>query len=86
MPALRFLGRRCGILGLAQTFAAQQEDLRVFDQAVGDGGGDGGVEEDVPPVGERCVRCNNCRAFLAVSCGDDLIEKIGGLLIKGQIA
>jgi hypothetical protein len=85
-PALGFFGWRIGILGLAQTLAAQQEDLGVFHQAVRDRGGDRGVEEDVAPVGERCVRCNNRRAFLAVPRRDDLIEEIGGLLVEGQIA
>jgi hypothetical protein len=37
-----------GIPGLAQTLAAQQENLGVFYQAVGDRGGDRGVEQDVP--------------------------------------
>jgi hypothetical protein len=52
-PALGFFGRRNRILiGLTQAVAAQQEDLGVFHQTVGDGGGDGRVEEDVAPVGE----------------------------------
>jgi hypothetical protein len=86
VPALGFLSRRIGIFGFAQTFATQQEDLGVFHQTVSDRGGDRGVEEDVPPVGERCVGCNNRRAFLAVACRDDLIEEIGGLLIEGKIS
>ena len=49
----QLLGRRIRILGLAQAVAAQQEDLGVLHQAVGDGGGDGRIEEDVAPVGER---------------------------------
>src|SRR5215510_15588700 len=40
VPALGFLGRRCGSFGLAQTVATQQEDLGVFHQAVSDGGRD----------------------------------------------
>ena len=49
-PALWF-GRRIGILvGLAQAVAAQQKDLGVFDEAIGNGGGDGRIEEDVAPV------------------------------------
>ena len=43
------------LVGLAQAVAAEQEDLGVFDQPVGDGGGDGRIEEDVAPVGERRV-------------------------------
>ena len=83
---MQLLGRRIRILGLAQAVAAQQEDLGVLHQPVGDGGGDGGVEEDVAPVGERCVRSNNRGTFLAVTGGDDLIEEIRGLLVEGQIA
>ena len=53
---LGFFGRRIGsLIGLAQAVAAEQEDLGVFHQAVGDSGGDGRIEEDVAPVGERCV-------------------------------
>src|SRR5712692_8441581 len=85
-PALRFLSRRIGILvGLPQAVAAQQEDLGVFYQAVGDGGGDGRIEEDVAPVGERCIGGNDGRTLLAVTCGDHLIEEIGSLLIEGQV-
>ena len=75
-----------GFLGFAEAVAAEQEDLGVLDQPVGDGGGDGRVEEDVAPVGERCVGGDDCGAFLAVAGGDDLIEEIRGLLIEGQVA
>ena len=51
----QLLGRRIEVLGLAEAISAQQEDFGVFHEAVGDGGGDGRVEEDVAPVGERCV-------------------------------
>ena len=73
-------------VAFAEALAAEQEDLGVFHQAVGDGGGDGGVVEDVAPVGERCVSCNDSRALLAVAGGDDLIEEIRGLLIEGKIS
>src|SRR5580765_7433428 len=85
-PALGLLGRRIGVFGLTQTVAAQQEDLGVFYQAVGDSRGDGRIEKDVSPIGERCVRCNDRGTLLAVARGDDLIEEVGGLLIEGQIS
>jgi hypothetical protein len=84
-PALGFFGRRIGVLGLAQTLAAQQEDFGIFYQAVGDGGRDRGVEEDVAPVGKRCVRGDDGGTFLAVASGDHLVEEIRGLLIEGQV-
>ena len=62
--SLRFFGRRIGsLIGFAQAVAAEQEDLGVFHQAVGDSGGDGGIEEDVAPVGERCVRGDDSRTL-----------------------
>ena len=82
-PKLR--GRRMRIFGLSQAVATQQKNLGIFYQAVGDGGGDGRVEEDVAPVGERSVRGDNGGTLLAVPCGDDLIKQIRGLLIEGQI-
>ena len=43
------LGRRFWTLaGLAQTVPAQQKDLGVLHQTIGDGGGDGRIKEDVP--------------------------------------
>ena len=50
------LFRRIGVsAGLAQTVAAQQEDLGVFDQPVGNRSGDGRIKEDIAPVGKGCV-------------------------------
>ena len=51
-----------------------------------DGGRDGGIEEDVPPVGERCIGGNDGGTFLAVTRGDHLIEEIRSLLIEGQVS
>ena len=50
---LRFLGRR--ILGFTQAIAAEQKDLGVLHQPVGDGSGDGRVEENVSPIGKGRV-------------------------------
>jgi hypothetical protein len=50
-------GRRRALLSFAQAFSTQQKDLGVFHQPVGDGGGDGGVVEDVAPGGERSIGC-----------------------------
>src|SRR5262245_55442361 len=76
------LGRRRGsVLGLAQTVACKQQDLGVFDEAVYDGSGNSGVEEDVAPVGECSIGRDQCRSFLAVPVRNDLVEQIGCLLI-----
>jgi len=48
------VGRRA-LIGFAKAFAPRKDDLGVFDQAVGDGRRDGGVVEDIPPVGKGCV-------------------------------
>jgi hypothetical protein len=80
------LGRRIGILvGFAKTVAAQQEDLRVFDEAVGDGSSNGGIEQNVAPVGERSVGSDDGGAFVTVTSRYDLVKEIGGLLIERQI-
>ena len=87
MIGASLLGRRIGILvGLAQTVAAQQEDLGVFDEPVGDGGGDGRIKEDVAPVGKRSIGRDDCTALVAVARGDDLIKQIRRVLIEGQIS
>jgi hypothetical protein len=84
---MELLFRRGGVLaGLAQTIATQQEDLGVLHQAVGDGRGNGGVKEDVAPVGKWCVRSDDRGTLLTVPRGDDLIKKIGSLLIEREIA
>lgn len=80
-------GWRIGMLvGFAQTIAAEQEDLGVFNETVGDGGGDGCIKEDVAPVGERGVGCNDGRSFVAMAGRDHLIEKVGGLLVESEIS
>src|ERR1039458_2886716 len=77
------LGRRIGILvGFAKTIAAQQEDLGVFDEPVGDGR----IKEDVAPVGERSIGRNYRRAFVAVARRDHLIKEVGGLLVESQVS
>ena len=74
---------RIGIsIAFAEAVAAEQEDLGVFDQAIGDGSGDGGVVEDVAPVGEGCFGNDDGRALLAMTCGDYLIEEIRALLVE----
>jgi len=71
---------------LWEAFASQKEDLGVFHQAIGDGSGDGGVVEDVAPVGKGCVGRNERAALMAMAGGDDLIEEVGSLLIERKIA
>jgi hypothetical protein len=79
--------RRTGVLaGLAQTVAAEQKYLGVLDQAVGNRSRDGGVEEDVAPVGKRYVRGNDRRSLLSMARGDDLIKEIRSLLVESQIS
>jgi hypothetical protein len=52
----KLFGWRIRILvGLTEAIAPEQEDLGVLDEAVGDRRGDGRIEEDVAPVGERRV-------------------------------
>ena len=63
--------RRIRILvGLAQTVAAKQKDLGVFDKPIGNGGGDGRIKEDVAPVGKRSIRCDDRTSFAAVARRD----------------
>src|SRR5229473_617617 len=78
-----FGGRRIRIsVAFAKAVATEQEDLGVLDQPVGDGGSDGGVVEDVAPVGEGCVSGNDGGSFVAVARGDDLVKEIRALLIE----
>ena len=70
----------------AKAFTSEEEDLGVFHQAIGNGGSDGGVVEDVAPVGERCVGRNERAALIAMAGGDDLIEEVGSLLIERKIS
>ena len=81
----RLLGWLIRILGLTEAVAPEHEDLGVLDEPVSDGRGDGRIEENVAPVGEWCVGGYDCRAFLAVASGDDLIEEVRRLLVEGQI-
>src|SRR5260370_3011937 len=81
----------CNWWGLAliwfpQAVAAEEEDFGVLHQAVGDGGGDGGVVQDIAPVGERCVGRDGSRTALAMARGDHLIEEVGSLLVEREVA
>ena len=78
--------RRRALIGFAKAFAAEQDDLGVFDQAVGDGRRDGGVVEDIPPVGKCCVGGDERTSLVAVTSGNDLIEQIRGLLVERKIS
>src|SRR5260370_32395193 len=82
----RLFSWRLALITFAEAFASQKEDLGVFHQAIGDGGGDGGVVEDVAPVGEGSVGSNERAALMAVPCGDDLVEEVGCLLIERKIS
>ena len=60
------LGWRIRILRFTEAIAAEQEDLGVLDEPVGDRRGDGRIEENVAPVGERCVGGYDGRTLLTV--------------------
>src|SRR5215510_8180823 len=82
-PAGLFGSRRIGIpVAFAKAVATKQEDLGVLHQPVGDGGRDGGVVEDVAPVGEGRVGGNDGGSLVTVARGDDLVKEIGALLIE----
>ena len=81
----RLFSRRLALITFAEAFASEEEDLGVFHQTIGNGGGDGGVVEDVAPVGESCVGRNERAALMAVAGGDDLIEEVGSVLIERKI-
>src|SRR5271157_5186877 len=51
----RSLARGLALIAFAEAFTSEQEDFGVLHQAVGNGRGNGGVVEDVAPVGERSV-------------------------------
>src|SRR5260370_30780420 len=51
LPNGLFRGR-LALIRFAEAFACEEEDLGVFHQAIGDGGSNGGVVEDVAPVGD----------------------------------
>ena len=76
---------RLAPFAFAQALAAEQKHLGVLHQAVGDGGGDGRVVEDVAPVGKRGIGGDEGTFLFAVAGGDDLIEEVGSLLIEGKI-
>jgi len=70
------LGWRSRSFGLTEAIATEQEDLGVLDEPLGDRRGDGGVEENVTPVGERCVGGYDGRTLLAATGGDNLREEV----------
>ena len=55
------------LVGFAQTVAAKQKDLRVFDKTIGNGSSNGRIEKDVAPVGKRSIRCDDCTSLAAVA-------------------
>src|SRR5580692_7487723 len=77
----RLFGGKLALITFAEALASEEEDLGVFHQAIGDGSGDGGVVEDVAPVGKCCVGRDERAALIAMASGDDLIEEVGSLLI-----
>jgi hypothetical protein len=84
----RSVGRSGGrvLLSFAKTFSAEQKDLGVFYQPVGDGGGDGGVVKNSAPLGERGIGGDQRAPLVGVAGRDHLVEKVGGVLIEGQIS
>src|SRR6516165_7777751 len=54
----------------------------VLDEAIGDRRGDGGVVENVAPVGEGRVGGDDGGAFVTVTGGDHLVKEIGALLVQ----
>jgi hypothetical protein len=85
MRASRLFSGRLALITLAKAFPPEKEDLGVFHQAIGDRRGDGGVVEDVAPVGESSIGRNERAALMAVAGGDDLIKEVGSLLVEGKI-
>ena len=73
------------LVGFAQTVAAKQKDLGVFDKPIGNGSSNGRIEKDVAPVGKRSIRRDHCTSLAAVARGDDLIKEIRCLLIQRQV-
>ena len=55
------------LVGFAQTVAAKQKDLGVFDKPIGNGSSNGRIEKDVAPVGKRSIRCDDCTSLAAVA-------------------
>src|SRR5258707_10222437 len=82
-PGRLFGSRRIWIaIAFAETVAAEKKDLGVLHEAIGDGRSDGGVVEDVAPVGEGRVGGDDGRALVTVARRDHLIEEIGALLVE----
>src|SRR3954452_9720201 len=77
--------RRRVLAGFAQAVAAEQEDLGVLHQAIGNRGGNGGVEQNIAPGRKWRIGGDNGGSFRAVARGDELIKEIRGLLIERQI-
>jgi len=82
----RLFGGWLALIAFAEALASEEEDLGVFHQAIGNGSGDGGVVEDVAPVGKGRVGCNERAALVAVTGRDDLIEEVGSVLIERKVA
>src|SRR5271157_3904735 len=73
------------LVAFAKAIASEQEDLGVLHQAIGDGRGDGGVVENVAPLGKGSVGGDDRTATQAVTRRDDLIKQIGGLLVEREV-
>src|SRR5438046_805878 len=70
-PGRLFGSRRIWIaIAFAEAIAAEQKDLGVFHEAIGDGRSDDGVVEDVAPVGEGRVGGDDGRALVTVARRD----------------
>ena len=54
------------LVGFAETVSAEQENFGVFHQSVGDRRGDGGVVQNVAPVGKGGVGRDDRRTLFAV--------------------
>src|SRR5581483_11364961 len=65
--------------------AVDREHGAVVEEPVEDGGGDGGVLEDLAPVGDAAVGREDDRAVF-VAAGDDLEEVAGGFGGQGEVA
>jgi hypothetical protein len=74
------------LITFAEAFATEEEDFGILHQAIGDGCSNGGVVQDVTPLGEGCVGCNDGATAMSVASGYDLVEEIGSLLVESNIA
>ena len=61
------------------------DNIAVMNQTIDYGVGNYSVSEDIRPFRKRLVGCQNSRSEL-VSCGDQLKEPKGGVLVNRQIA